>query len=197
VLDWLFEGRLTVYLILVGVGSIALALWARSGFVLVREAADRRKGGKNKPAWPVLIYGVIGVLALLYFLMDRLVETPGEQIARKLQDMARAVKARNVDAIFEHVSDQFHAEGMDKEQFRGYANRAIEKGWIDELFIDDLSFPGGPGEVNFRARPRSGRLPERIFLMVRSQFVLDPDGQWRLKSFQAFFGNDPLPLPAL
>src|SRR4051812_29579654 len=99
--DWLFEGRLTVYLALAVVALILLGLYWR----------DRRR-------WFLFGIGIVGVFVLTYLLLDRLVETNREQITRKLQEMAAGVKARSAERIFRHISDRFTFQGMNKATFR-------------------------------------------------------------------------------
>jgi hypothetical protein len=199
VFDWLFEGRLSVYLLLIGVGVIVAAQWARNGFVVFRE--ERRTKGSTTPRRRLVVLPIVlAVLALLvgvYFLLDRLVETRREQIARKLQEMAAAVRAGDLDRIFSHISERFNVQGMDKATFRNYAQAAMEQGWAEELALWDEQFTDDSGSVVFRAKPKGRRMPEAQFV-VRGQFVLDPDGQWRLEGFQVFFpAGDELTLPAL
>jgi hypothetical protein len=169
VFDWLFEGRLTVYLILAIPAVILAALWVR----------DRKRG------W---LYGM-GVVALLlgvYFLLDRIVETRNEQIGRKLQAMAVAVKKRDADAIFQHFSPEFRLGPFDKAGFRKAVENVMRDGGVDDMKIWEVKFPGDPGKVTFKAKP-SGRLPgTEMFYLIRAEFVQDDDKQWRLKSFEAF-----------
>jgi hypothetical protein len=109
--------------------------------------------------------------------------------------MAAAVRTRDVDRIFSHISERFRVPGMDKAGFREYVEAALNGGWVDDLVLWDAEFPDESGRVNFRAKPKGSRLGEAQFI-VRGQFVLDPDGQWRLGGFEVFFpAGDALPLP--
>ena len=69
--DWLYEGQLAVYLTLAGLAVVAGAFWARQGFTLSRQKGQRM----NLAPWCL---GALLVLALGYFLADRLVETRRE-----------------------------------------------------------------------------------------------------------------------
>ena len=166
--DWLFEGRPTVYLVLGLVAAALVAVW---------YAYDRRR------RW---LYAVAGVLALvgLYALLDRLVETRREQITRKLQEMAEAVKKKDAGRIFEHISDRFELGGLNKTTFRQGVEARMKEGWIDELVIWDLTFLDDQGKVSFMAKPK-GRVGENVGALVRGRFVLET-GQWRLQSFEVF-----------
>jgi hypothetical protein len=172
VFDWLFEGRLTVYLAL-GAGAVLLvALWTR----------DRRR------RWLIGV-GVLAGLAGVYFLLDRLVETPTEQIRRKLDEMGAGVKARDAGAIFRHLSDGFRFRGMDKAAFRKWVEPMLEGGQVTEVRIWDVAIPepprgNGPVRVHFRAKPLGPMTSGVEQAIVHAEFVRDPDGQWRLKGFE-------------
>ncbi|MFO0846330.1 MAG: hypothetical protein U0797_28800 [Gemmataceae bacterium] len=177
--DWLFEGRLTVYLALAVAALILLGLWVR----------DRKRG------W---LFGVaaLTLLAVAYFLLDRAVETGREQIARKLHEMAAAVRARNTDGIFRHISDTFRLQGQNKAGFRGFVEGALRGGGVTELEVWNVQVTDDNGAVSLLAKPK-GRLPGTdAYYLVRARFVKESDGQWRLDSFQVFnpFADTTTPL---
>jgi hypothetical protein len=189
VFDWLFEGRLSVYLVLAVAAAVLLALWWR----------DRKR------RW---LYGVaaVGALAGAYWVCDRLVETGREQIARKLPAMARAVGARKPADVLAHVSDQFDWEGLDKKEF---GQRL--PGWLGRvkgLEVRGIDFRDGrgpqkgkPAEVVFYAKAAGDLNPSGVEVRCEAEFVCDPDGQWRLKGLKVFFpltAETPTPVrPAL
>jgi hypothetical protein len=194
--DWLFEGRTAVYVSL-----------AAAGIVMLVALAQRRKR-----LW---LIGVVlaAVLAGLYFLLDRAVETDREQVVRKMQTMAAAVQPRNLEAIFSHISDRFNRNGVDKARFRQLASRAISQ--VDEVEVWDFTFPENfrgtvqlPGEaapaetiqVHFMAKPKGGMALGGPANPVEARFVRDPDGQWRMVNFQVFnpvITNQPEAIPGL
>jgi hypothetical protein len=180
--DWLFEGRLTIYLSLAAAALILLGLWYR----------DRRRFW----LFPV---GAVGLLLLTYFLMDRLVETGREQIARKLQEMAAAVKARNADRIFTHISDRFTFQGLNKAGFRSYVEELLSRGRVDDLAIWDVEVAdSSSGQVRFRAKPRGSLQGIEAPWVVRARFVQESGGEWRLESFQLSSPLDaPIDIPQL
>ncbi len=196
--DFLFEGRQSVYLALVALAVVLVALWARSGFGLWAAADDRAKS-KGRPGWLPLAIGLLALLALTYFLLDRVVETRHEQIQRKLQEMAAAVKARNTDRLFANISDRFKHGALDKAAFRGLCQRAMDDGWVEELVLWDVTFPDEAGHVDYKAKPKGRRMPDNVGFPVKALFVLDPDGQWRLQDFEIFDpvgdGRTPMQLP--
>lgn len=183
--DWLYEGRLTVYLVLAVVGLILLGLWVR----------DRRRG------W-LIAAGVVGLLVGAYALLDYLVETRREQIERKVHLMAAAVKKKDVNAIFQHISDRFQLGGLDKAAFRGYVEQAARGGAVTDLKVWGFEFPDATGNVHFFAKPESERyLGGGEFFLVRARFQQEAGNQWRLTTFNVFKpifdAKDPLPLPPL
>lgn len=181
--DWLYEGQLGVYLFLAVVAGIFAALF-------VRERRGR---------W---LYPIIGLalLAVAYFFLDRMVETRREQIARKLQAMANAVRTRDANTIFQHVARDFRVGGMNREAFRGYVDSVMQSRLVDHLTVWDVSFPDDRGAVVLRAKPESTRLGNTPFYLVRAQFVQEGT-EWRMQSFQVFNPavntETPLDLPGL
>jgi hypothetical protein len=168
VFDFLFEGRPVVYAVLAVVGVILLALWYR----------DR------KPRWLIGL-GVVAVLIGCYYLLDLLVETRREQINRKLQVMAAAIKRKDADAISQHLSDQFAWEGMDKKTFRMAVDAALKTGRVEELVLWEENPADERGNFVYRAKPKGSGVPDLDY-RVRSEWVRDSDGQWRMKTFTVY-----------
>jgi hypothetical protein len=204
VFDWLFEGRQTVYVVLAAAAVVLLVAWWQT----------------RKRYWLIGAGAMVGLIGL-YFLLDRLVETDREQVVRKVQEMAAAVKARNIDGIFTHVSDEFRLDGLDKASFRNSAEQAIIRlRRVEEVEVWDFHVPsdfrsphesrvGGStrptqvAQVGFQAKPKGKGpgLEEGVGYPCEARFVRDPDGQWRLLDFQVFKPvsdtKEPLPIPQL
>lgn len=165
--DWLFEGRLPVYLALAVVALVFAAMYVRT----------------RKRYWLYPAGGVVLLMAV-YFLLDRLVETRSEQIVRKLNEMAAAVQRRDADAIFRHVSDNFNAGGHNRTDFRRYVELAFQRG-VNRLTVWDFAFPDDTGRVTFFAKP-DGTMPGLgAHYLVRAEFVQEGT-EWRLRTFQVF-----------
>jgi hypothetical protein len=198
---WLFEGWPSVYVLLLVLGVITAGMWSRNGFVLFQEKKRTKSSPKpdRRLALPPIVLVVVALLIGVYFLLDRLVETRREEIKRKVREMAAAVRTRNVDRIFSHISEQFHLQNMNRATFRGYVEAALENREVEELEVWDEQFPDDSGRVNFRAVPKGGRFGGGAQFLVRGQFGLDPDGQWRLRGFEITFGlgGDALTLPPI
>ncbi len=172
--DWLFEGHATIYCLLGALAGLLVAAW-----------------WMTRKRWLLVGVGVLAGLAGVYFLLDRLVETPNEQIGRKLNEMAAAVKARNPDAVMRHIAADFHFRHQDRAAFAALVDRALHQGLIEDLSVWDFRTPDGGTDltrkVEFTAKPRGGVVPEGLFYRVKATFVRETDGQWRhadVRSFQ-------------
>jgi hypothetical protein len=132
--------------------------------------------------------------------------TDREQIMDHLGVMADAASNRDLERVFSHISKDFQHGSMDKAAFRQAAERAMRRHNVRNLRIWELE----PGEIS--RDTRSGKIAFKVkadsdftrgaeFYLCRAEFVLDPDGQWRMKGFQLFnpFVNtdQPLQIPGL
>jgi hypothetical protein len=169
--DWLFEGRPSVYIALVGVAVILLILWWQ-----------RRK------RWCLIAVAIVAALAGLYALLDVNVETDREQIVRKINAMIAAVNAHNLDAAFTHISDQFRSErGKSKADLRAMAEMYLNQRIVETVKAWDITMP---------ERPSREHPPARVFFSVKAsgvqEFLADCDATfdfdaqhgWRLRSFR-------------
>ncbi len=102
--DWLFEGLWQIYAVLGLTALVLLILWWR----------DRRR------FW---LYGIAiaGGLALLYLLLDFVVETDSEQIGHNLQEISKAVHDHDLNKAFSFVADDVAVEGMNKKALQDTA----------------------------------------------------------------------------
>jgi hypothetical protein len=185
--DWLFEGRITVYLILATAALVLLYF-----------------GWQQRDRHLLVAGGIAAALISVYFLLDLWVETRGEQVRRKLAEISAAVKTRDTNRVLKHISDSFRGYGMNRAEFRGYVEEAFKGQWVDEITIWDVDFPSaGRSEtempVNFQVKARSGMFGKEPFGHVRAIFVRDPDGEWRMQSFEVYppaaDSRSPLSLP--
>ena len=172
--SWIVDDP-TLVLVLLGVGALVLALawWlTRKRYYLMGAAA-------------------LGVLALVVWLLYRFVPTDAKQIERNLQDMAAAVDAKDVNRLFSHVSDEFMFHLHNKADFRrgveGYLRRGEVQGvtvWGFE--VRELSRERHTAKVLFNAKGRGTAFGGHEYVRCKAHFVLDPDGEWRLKGFELY-----------
>jgi hypothetical protein len=172
--DWLVEGDPTLYFVLACALATFGVLWWRTR--------------KRKYA---VAAGVAGLLIAGAYLLDRAVESDREQMIRKVYEVAEAVTDNDIDRAFRHVSDSFSKHGRDKTSFREFARDVRRRGVVDAVRVWDVA----PDEVSreqrravvsfaFKVRGSFGETPPNYFAKVT--FVLDPDGQWRVQTFDVF-----------
>ena len=70
-------------------------------------------------AFAALIFG--------YWLLDRAVKSDGEQMVRKVAEVADGVTRHDLDAAFTHVSDRFERRGKNTKAFRRPATTSFVK----------------------------------------------------------------------
>jgi hypothetical protein len=173
VFDWLFEGRPVVYWLLAALAAVLLVGWWTT-----RKRAL------------LLSVGAAAALAGVYFVLDRAVETPREQIERALTEMAAAVRTRDAEAIFRHIAADFRFRNQDRAAFRAYVETAFQRGLVGELEVWEFQWPEAGDDhtrrVEFDAKPKGGMVPEGAFYLVKATFVREADGRWRLKGFEVF-----------
>jgi hypothetical protein len=187
--SWLVDDPSLVYLIL-GIPAVALA----AGWWLTR-----RRG------YLVGLGSVAGLLVLVW-LLSHWIDSDVKRIDRSLRAMAAGVEAGNADAVFEHVSKDFHLGALDKIGFRRWAEGYIRGGQVLGIEIwdvqaKDVSRSRRAGTVVFKVKAKGEMTHGFEFYNCRAQYVLDPDGSWRLKGFRLYPPQtDPdqgeaLPLP--
>jgi len=173
VFDWLFEGRLSVYVFLLLIGCLLLVLWW--------QQRDRR-----------LIYAVsaVGLAALLYFLLDVVRQTPREQVEATIREMADAVNKHDVDRLFRHVSDNFKYRGRDKKEFRERVRSALDTYGVKNARIKNLRFlkeDAAAGQVTVRFDGKADTNQEwTLALPCEVDFIREGDGQWRMKAIRFY-----------
>jgi hypothetical protein len=173
VFDWLFEGLLSVYIILFLIGCVLLVLWWQ-----------RRERG--------LLYGVgaIGLVALLYFLLDIVRETPQEKVEAAIKEMADAAGKHDLDRLFRHVSDGFKYHGHDKKEFRARVRSALETYSVTNVHVKDLRFlkiDVDAGRMTVRIAGTASTNQEwGMALPCEVDFVREGDGQWRMKTIRFY-----------
>ena len=172
--DWLFEGRLSVYLFLLLVGLVLLVLWW--------QRRERRL---------LTALGAVAGAALLCYLLDVLRETDREQVTRKVREMAGAIDRKDFNALFGHVSDDFSSYGMNKKALRLATQLAVERFGVRdarvwELDVVKLDRGAGTATMAFRGAASSNRFDARVAVPCEADFVREKDGQWRVKALRFY-----------
>jgi hypothetical protein len=175
-LTWLVDDPSVVYLILGVLALVLGALWwlrRRPGYLIGMAVAA----------------GLLVLAVLVSFWVD----TDAKQIKRNLDHMAAAVGAHNVDEIFAYISDDFFLDKrLDKAHFKQIAQGYLQGGQVSSLEVWDfvlVSQAQGTATVTYKAKPKGAVFRGHEVFNCKATFVLDKDGQWRLKDFQLF---DPL-----
>jgi hypothetical protein len=152
--------------------------------------------------------GLIGILCLLVFLLPLILgESDSQQIERKVREMAAAVKAGNLDQAFRHISPEFRFGGLDRPAFRQKAAEAIRHHRIEDVVVwefehRELSRLRRAARVSFMVKVKGNWEGSDVAVhRCDADFVLDPDGQWRMRAFQIFNpfmeSDQPLRIPGL
>lgn len=184
---WLVDDPTTVYLIL---GILGLGL-----LFVFWKTRDRR--------WAIGLGVVVG-LAGLVWLLGFLIVTDSKQIKNSIDAMAEGLKARDLDRVFAHISDEFRVGNLTKATLRQKAEMAIHNNYVDDVEVweynpEEISRPKRSGRVTFNVKFKGKENPNQLYYLCEAIFVLDPDGHWRLKSFTLFnpVGKRPVTPPRL
>jgi hypothetical protein len=135
---------------------------------------------------------LLGLVCLLVFLLPLLFgESDSQQIERKVREMAAAVKARNLDRIFRHVSNTFRFGSLDRTAFRQKAEEVIRRRDVEEVIVWDfergeIAREKRSATVSFMVKAESNWQGSEFPYRCEADFVLDSDGQWRMRGFQIF-----------
>jgi hypothetical protein len=170
------------------------------------SASSRKREKKSSPRRRFLIASGVAFLMLLgLFVCDHFFESDKEQIQRKLKDMSDGVHERNLDKVFQHISDSFRVGPADKASLRRLADSAQQNHQVDEVIIwDPVLEPitdGKNATVRFKFKVRGSGFSNEMFFGGKGYFVRDPDNQWRLQKFEVFNpaaeSNTPIQVPGL
>jgi hypothetical protein len=172
---------------------IVAVLGLLAAFFLTPAADPKQADAKKRRSRQTILFAVSAVALLLWLGLkatDYFFESDAEQIQRKLREMSEGVHERNSNKIFQHVSESFRYGSSDKAALRHRGEQAQETGQVTDIPIWDVNvqpIPKGAttATVIFRFKVNGNALRENQFL-CRTQFVKDPDGQWRLQGFEVF-----------
>jgi hypothetical protein len=190
--SWLLD-NFALLIMLLSIAALALAyVWWRT----------RRKYYAFAAGAAVALMGL--VCLLVYLLPLLFGESDGQQIERKIREMAAAVKERNLDRIFSHISRDFRFGSHDKAAFRQRAEETIRRRDVEEVVVWDfergeIARERRTAKISFMVKARGNWQGSEAGYRCDADFVLDPDGQWRMRSFQIFNpfreSNEPINIP--
>ena len=186
--NWLAEPPFFAYVLLLA-GAILAPL---AGIFLDRPVPSRdgKKAKKSSFRKVMLAIGAVAAVLLIALrVCDYYLEGDREQIVRKLKLMSDGVRERNMNKVFEHVSESFHYNTAKKADLRASADSAIQFGRITSIPLGSVNVDpipsGGTTAIAhfvFTLKGASVDMP----LRCRAHFTRDPDNEWRLKTFQVF-----------
>ncbi len=181
-LDWLFEGHLSVYFLLTATAVVFAVLGAR----------------KRERRWYAFAAGALALVAL-YCLLDFAVETDREQIQRKVRAMSAGLTApAHIDAVFENVSDQFHCPFADsKRALREKTQQELGEWKITDVRVSDLHC----GEISRERKTAVAEFRAKVIgsfgsldaapVFCKATFDYDPAHGWRMRELEVH-GEGPL-----
>jgi hypothetical protein len=186
---WVIENSGTVYLIL---GAIAIVL-------LVAYWNTRQRRLLYAVAGTAALAGLVWLLTLLFAgFSDDL------QIKKSIQAMRDAVQKRDTAALFGQIAADFRLAGQDRNAFRAFVDRTLQSGGVRDVECWDFEHAKvtrgpevgkGRATIEFSVKPH-GSLSDDWFGRCVATFVLEPDGKWRLQTFEVRDPvNQPLTIP--
>jgi hypothetical protein len=187
-LTWLVESATLFYIVLGTLGLILFVAWWRI----------RKKG---------LAIGAGVVVALIagVFILGYLVETDSQRIENSVREMASGLKAHDVDRIFAQISDRIHFQSTNgKVQFRDKVTGTMRDRNVTDAQVwgftslEEPSREKGTAQIEFFVKVQGNWAEQDVPYRCRADFVLDPDGKWRLMTFRVFraVGAEPIQVPA-
>jgi hypothetical protein len=185
--DWLFEGRLSVYILLGGLAIFLLFLW-----------------WQNRNGRFLLAVGFVVGLAGLYYLLDKLVETDREMVRRNIEEMAASVAKRDLDGLFNHLSDDFRGFGHNKKEMREIAENYFKNDLVSSItvwnfdFRDEVSREKGTckGSFMFKVRGRiMGEFQDMQFT-CDGTYRFHPQHGWQLEKCRVTYPHSDDEVPA-
>jgi hypothetical protein len=145
---------------------------------------------QTKRGWLLLGSGVTVLLIGVIFLLRTLLPSDAEQIFRIIRNMSAAVKAHDVDSLFAPLSDSFTFRGQNRSRFRSSAEQIMRNRDVTDVQVwgfesEGVSRSERTARISFNVKPK-GNWGDGAFYLCRSEWVLESDGQWRLRTFEVF-----------
>lgn len=183
---WLAQPPRSLYILLL----IAAMLPLLAAFFLPSAKRDPKRKKPSTKAVSLALSALALLLLAALAIFDKGHESDSEQIERKLHEMSDGVRERNLRKTFEHVSDSFKYGMAGKSILMQRGEQAQQAGQVEEIPIwdikvDDVGKEDTKAKAEFRIKVKGSAFAENQFL-VRAFFVRDPDGQWRMQTFEVY-----------
>jgi hypothetical protein len=187
VFDWLFEGQSTVYIVLGACAVFLLIVW-----------------WQNRWRWClVALTGVVGLI-FVYWLLDRIVVTDREEIRRRVESMAAAVKRKDLNQAMQFFAADFVSPaGRSKETLREFAQKLMDNNDVTEVVVWGFEFEGVPdrkagttrASFHFKAWGRAVAEGNGVPYRCDAVFRFSPQHGWQMQSCKLSFlgSNEELP----
>jgi hypothetical protein len=144
----------------------------------------------QRPANLIAPAALLCLIAALWTI-GHFVDTDSKQIERAVQEMRAGVKTRDLNRIFENITNDFHYSGFNRDTFRSKADAAMRDWNVEDVIVwdfeaDSISRQTRSAQVTFKVKAKGNWRGSEAFYLCRADFVLDPDGKWRLRGFRLF-----------
>jgi hypothetical protein len=166
---------------------------SRTMYVLFLAAAGycAWRWSQQKQRSDAILAGVFAGLFVLLFVCDTLMESGREQAVRRVREMSAAVGSRDAEALGAHVSESFRYRGSDKKALLARAAYGFRIAEVTEVVVWGFGAPEpgpSPGTmvIPFSAKVKGELLHPDPLFDVKSTFVRDSDGQWRMQTFTLY-----------
>ncbi|MGQ0507245.1 MAG: hypothetical protein ACT4TC_18220 [Myxococcaceae bacterium] len=136
-----------------------------------------------------IVAGLV-VAALVYVLWPKSEDDPAALIQRKVIQMARSAEKKDVAFIHQQLSEQFRAQGMSKQEVKGFLAAQILRGnWL-RVFVENTSVDVKGAEADFQGKFIFGRSEAKTIseltresvmgsYRIDAKLVKESDGEWR------------------
>jgi hypothetical protein len=178
-MDWLFDHRSWVYLLLASDFVIVLAIWWRT---------------RKQPL--LVIAGCTVGLTLLFAVVDLFMrpETDREKLQRTVRELAASLqKPVDKSKVAECVSDRIESKkGLNKAGFESELVRLADEFDVRGVKFSDfrsinIDRAAKTASMRFNVTVDSSKIDETSTVACEAGFVLEDDGQWRLQRYKIFF----------
>jgi hypothetical protein len=172
-MTWIFDQPLYIVILGIVLGVLVGAVWTMTG---------------RKEALFALAGVVVATLVML--VVERLVVTDAEEIHRTLAEIARKVKANDMDGLLSHIAKSNPGLiDQARNEMPNYKFTDCRVSKVHELDVDTSAEPRSArvefnvtvdGTFSYQGSELSGRFAR----WVQLQLVREADGQWRVENYR-------------